>query len=336
MQARVAPQHDDQLVDYLLDTEAPEMEYEVARLRPRLGADFFATLDRMIGMGCAFLWTRSRCIMAAVGACAALRTRVCCGRALRCAAQARVVQRLHCASQRCPRLLCRSADRRARLPRIAPRAGTERLCVVPGQAPNEERLAELEGLRAYLNAAAAAVDSATALVAAPADRLKALLAAPDKKAALLELAGECLAGDGGGGGAAAMGAEANSWGPAGEAAAMGAEANSWGPAGGAAAMGAEANSWGPAAGGAAAAGALSVRHDNSIERDRCTAAARRRPPACPRRLPSHPPAFAGNNEIDEGLLTLLQQNIEGAREAGQPEAADFMQKILTAALRYRV
>ena len=57
---------------------------------------------------------------------------------------------------------------------------------------------------------------------------------------------------------------------------------------------------------------------------------------CPRRPPSHPPAFAGNNEIDEGLLTLLQQNIEGAREAGQPEAADFMQKILTAALRYRV
>lgn len=157
-EARVAPQHDDQLVDYLLDTEAPEMEYEVARLRPRLGVDFFATLDRMIG--------------------------------------------------------------------------TERLCVVPGQAPDEERLAELEGLRAYLNAAAAAVDSATALVAAPADRLKALLAAPDKKAALLEL--------------------------------------------------------------------------------------------------------AGNNEIDEGLLTLLQQNIEGAREAGQPEAADFMQRILTAALRYRV
>lgn len=36
-------------MEYFLDTEAPEMEFEVARCRPRLTPDFFAYLDRRIG-----------------------------------------------------------------------------------------------------------------------------------------------------------------------------------------------------------------------------------------------------------------------------------------------
>ena len=62
--------------------------------------------------------------------------------------------------------------------------GVERLAA----APDEDRLAELEALRDYLGAAVAAVDAATTAIAAPADRLKKLLEAPDKKAALQSMA----------------------------------------------------------------------------------------------------------------------------------------------------
>ena len=43
---------------------------------------------------------------------------------------------------------------------------------------------------------------------------------------------------------------------------------------------------------------------------------------------------AGDNEIDEGLLKLLQQNIEAARAAGQEQPALFMEKIRDAAKRF--
>ena len=56
-------------------------------------------------------------------------------------------------------------------------------------APDEERLAELEGLREFLTAAVAAVDEATRAVAAAPARLKKLLTSSDKKATLLEMAG---------------------------------------------------------------------------------------------------------------------------------------------------
>jgi hypothetical protein len=62
LQARTIPADDHDLVDYLLDTEAMEMDFEVARCRPRLTPDFFKLLDRNIGVagdGC--------CHVAAVG-----------------------------------------------------------------------------------------------------------------------------------------------------------------------------------------------------------------------------------------------------------------------------
>ena len=55
-------------------------------------------------------------------------------------------------------------------------------------APDEERLAELELLRTYLLEAGEAVERAAVQTAAPAERLKKLLAAPDKKDCLLEMA----------------------------------------------------------------------------------------------------------------------------------------------------
>lgn len=44
--------------------------------------------------------------------------------------------------------------------------------------------------------------------------------------------------------------------------------------------------------------------------------------------------YAGNNEIDKALLDLLSQNIAAARAAGQPQAADFMQKVRDAAQKF--
>lgn len=153
-EARKIPEDDHDLVDYFLDTEAMEMDYEVARCRPRVTADFFALLDRKIGVE---------------------------------------------------------------------RFSTQ---------PDEDRLAELEALRDFLKETTAAVDQVVTSMTAPQDRMKKLLQAKDKKAMLLEM--------------------------------------------------------------------------------------------------------AGSGEIDQPLFDLLQQNIDTAREAGQQQAADFMEKVLVAAKRYAV
>ncbi|KAK9846951.1 hypothetical protein WJX84_012386 [Apatococcus fuscideae] len=55
---------------------------------------------------------------------------------------------------------------------------------------SEDRIAELEGLEQYLKEGITAVDAAAKDMAAPAERMRALLSAPDKKAALLDLAGD--------------------------------------------------------------------------------------------------------------------------------------------------
>jgi hypothetical protein len=151
---RVVPDDERDLVEFFLSTEAADVEWEVARCKPRLTKDFFAVLDTLVG--------------------------------------------------------------------------TERF----SPAPDEERLAELELLRTYLLEAGEAVERAAVQTAAPAERLKKLLAAPDKKACLLEM--------------------------------------------------------------------------------------------------------AAANEIDAGFFALLDQNIEGARAAGEAEAAEFMTKVKQAAARYSV
>ena len=43
---------------------------------------------------------------------------------------------------------------------------------------------------------------------------------------------------------------------------------------------------------------------------------------------------AGDNEIDESLLKLLQQNIDAAKAAGQEQPVMFMEKIRDAARRF--
>lgn len=43
-----------------------------------------------------------------------------------------------------------------------------------------------------------------------------------------------------------------------------------------------------------------------------------------------------NNQIDQGLIDLLQQNIIAAREAGQEEPAKFMEKVMVACSKYVV
>jgi hypothetical protein len=45
-------------------------------------------------------------------------------------------------------------------------------------------------------------------------------------------------------------------------------------------------------------------------------------------------AVAGNNEIDEALIDLLQQNIDAAKAAGQKEPAEFMEKVRDAARKF--
>lgn len=58
-----------------------------------------------------------------------------------------------------------------------------------GDRPNETRLGELEVLLKVTEGGVADVDRNTQAIAAPADRLRALLTAPDKKAKLLEMVG---------------------------------------------------------------------------------------------------------------------------------------------------
>lgn len=45
---------------------------------------------------------------------------------------------------------------------------------------------------------------------------------------------------------------------------------------------------------------------------------------------------AGNNEIDQPLLDLLQQNITAAKASGQDKPAEFMEKVHDAARRYMI
>lgn len=132
----------------------PYMQYEVARCRPQLTAEFFKQLDTLVGQE-----------------------------------------------------------------RFAPK-------------PDEERLAELETLRQYLEEAKEAVDKAVQANISAVDRMKKLLSAPDKKAMILEMA--------------------------------------------------EAN------------------------------------------------------EIDVALMDLLQSNIEAAKGAGQDKAAEFMEKVKTAAAKFLI
>ncbi|KAL8064425.1 hypothetical protein ABFX02_01G089100 [Erythranthe guttata] len=46
---RVAPDTEEKLVEYFLDTEAQEIEFEIARLRPRLNEEFFSHLKLELG-----------------------------------------------------------------------------------------------------------------------------------------------------------------------------------------------------------------------------------------------------------------------------------------------
>ena len=48
-QARTEPTSHAELVEYLLDTEGEEMNFEVARCRPKLTEDFFTYLGSQIG-----------------------------------------------------------------------------------------------------------------------------------------------------------------------------------------------------------------------------------------------------------------------------------------------
>lgn len=97
---------------------------------------------------------------------------------------------------------------------------------------NQDRLAELESLQEFLGPAIAALDEVTTKAAAPAERMRRLLQAPDKREMLLEM--------------------------------------------------------------------------------------------------------AGNNEIDQPLLDLLQQNIAAAKAASQEKPAEFMQKVHDAARKYLI
>ena len=45
---------------------------------------------------------------------------------------------------------------------------------------------------------------------------------------------------------------------------------------------------------------------------------------------------AGDNQIDQPLLDLLQQNISAARAGGQEEAAVFMEKIHAATKKFLI
>ena len=49
MQARVQPTSNGELIEYLLSTEQPEMEYETARCRPLLTQEFLAFIKQEIG-----------------------------------------------------------------------------------------------------------------------------------------------------------------------------------------------------------------------------------------------------------------------------------------------
>lgn len=49
-ESREVPNDPYDLVEYFLDTEAPDMSFEVARCRPNLNDDFFAVLNKLVGI----------------------------------------------------------------------------------------------------------------------------------------------------------------------------------------------------------------------------------------------------------------------------------------------
>ncbi|KXZ41137.1 hypothetical protein GPECTOR_740g899 [Gonium pectorale] len=106
-EARTPPDEAVQLIEFMLNTDAEDMEYEVARCRPKLTPAFFKQLDSIIG-----------------------------------------------------------AERFA-------------------AKPDQERLAELDTLRQYLEEAIEAIDKAVVKTASAADRLKKLLTSKDKKETIL-------------------------------------------------------------------------------------------------------------------------------------------------------
>ncbi|GLI61874.1 hypothetical protein VaNZ11_004384 [Volvox africanus] len=109
-EARNPPDDGLELIEYMLNTDAEDMEFEVARCRPKLTPAFFKQLDSVIG--------------------------------------------------------------------------AERFSAKPDQ----ERLAELDTLRQYLEEAVEAVDKAVVKTASATDRLKKLLTSKDKKETILEMA----------------------------------------------------------------------------------------------------------------------------------------------------
>ncbi len=106
-EARNPPDDHIELIEYLLNTEAEDMQFEMARCRPKLTKEFFKQLDTIIGRE-----------------------------------------------------------------RFAPK-------------PDEERVAELDMLRQYLEEGVEAIDKAVVSTASAADRLKKLLTSKDKKAMIL-------------------------------------------------------------------------------------------------------------------------------------------------------
>ncbi|KAG2438871.1 hypothetical protein HYH02_010669 [Chlamydomonas schloesseri] len=109
-EARVPPSDHNELIEFMLNTEADDMEFEVARCRPKFTPAFFKQLDSLVGAE-----------------------------------------------------------------RFSPK-------------PDQERLAELETLRTYLEEAVEAVDKAVAATATAAERLKKLLGSKDKKQCILDMA----------------------------------------------------------------------------------------------------------------------------------------------------
>lgn len=150
--SREVPDDKYELIEFFLETEATDMNYEVARCRPKLDDEFFTILNKQIGM--------------------------------------------------------------------------EQLSL----EKDEDKLAELEMLRDYLNEAIEAVDAATNQVSAAPERLKKLMESPNKKDTLREM--------------------------------------------------------------------------------------------------------ASNGEIDQAFMDLLEQNIEGAKEAGREDVAEFMTKVRQAAGKF--
>ncbi|RYR59907.1 hypothetical protein Ahy_A05g025846 isoform B [Arachis hypogaea] len=48
-QSRIPPDNPQELIEYLLDTEAQDIEFEIARMRPRLNEEFFSQLKSELG-----------------------------------------------------------------------------------------------------------------------------------------------------------------------------------------------------------------------------------------------------------------------------------------------